>query len=526
MRSPIDGLESDRDSSRNRAFVATHLSTLVFLGEVVLKFRRHVKFGFLDLSTIELRRKDCAREIELNQRLAPDVYLGVAEVSLAGQVIEPVVVMRQLPRDRSIEALLGVGGLRSEGLRSVARVLVEFHSFAIRSSNIDTDATAMSILGRWNDNFLETSTFSGSILDGDVDRRIQELVRKFIAGREELFAQRISSGEICDGHGDLQAADIFLLPDGPRILDCLEFDDHLRHLDVVDDLSFLLMDLDRLGAPDSSRQLRGYYEEFSGSHAPESLLDHYCAYHAYVRSMVACLRSDQDRDAIGEARRLQLHALRYLERSRVQLVIIGGLPGTGKSTISRLLTDRVDAVVLRSDEVRREIWQTESRSEDPTAYREDGYSPGMTSATYRTMLDRAEVMLRHGTSVILDASWISKEYRSQALALAEATASEFIELQCVLDESVAARRINARRRRGDDVSEATVDIARMMSSEMDVWPSAFNIDTSKSQRRSLETALIALGKSAPIMEAPGLHPEALAPSAGDESGVEAAYDRN
>ena len=474
--------------------MTTHLSTLVFLGDFVFKFRNHVRFNFLDLSTVEMRRSDCEREVELNQRLAPDIYLGVGELTLADQVIEPVVIMRRLPRNSSLTALLRGGAIPFEELRSIARVLVEFHSFAIRSPKVDADATAQSILRRWSDNFAQTSTLVDAILDSDVEVKIQSLARQYIAGRDMLFDQRISSRAICDGHGDLQASDIFLLPDGPRILDCLEFDDHLRHLDVVDDLSFLLMDLERLSAPEAAKFLRNFYEELSDTHAPGSLFDHYGAYHAYVRAKVACLRADQDNNAASEARSLQRLALEFLERSRIQLIIVGGLPGTGKSTISRLVGEQIDAVVLRSDELRHEIVLQSNVSSDSPSYRQGNYSPEMTFATYSIMLDRAEVMLRNGTSVILDASWISSEYRSMAFDLAEATASEFIELRCVLDDSIAAQRINARRRRGDDVSEATIDIARLMASDVDQWRTAAVIDTSLTQNRCLNMALKAIGK--------------------------------
>lgn len=140
------------------------------------------------------------------------------------------------------------------------------------------------------------------------------------------------------------------------------------------------MDLDRLGAPESAHLLRNFYEEFSGIHTPESLFDHYCAYHAYVRSKIACLRAEQHQDAIVEAKSLQLHALQYLERSRVQLIIVGGLPGTGKSTRSRLISEQIGAVAVRPDDLRHEIAQPKDRSGHPPAYRQVDYSP---FATYR-----------------------------------------------------------------------------------------------------------------------------------------------
>ncbi len=113
------------------------------------------------------------------------------------------------------------------------------------------------------------------------------------AGREALFDRRITEGHVVDGHGDLLADDIFSLDDGPRVLDCLESDDHLRHVDVLDDVAFLAMDLERLGSPQLAQQLVADYREFAGDPAPPALLHHYLAYQAFVRVKVACLRAAQ-----------------------------------------------------------------------------------------------------------------------------------------------------------------------------------------------------------------------------------------
>ena len=128
-------------------------------------------------------------------------------------------------------------------------------------------------------------------------------MREFLAGREQLFAQRISQGRIVDGHGDLICDDIFCLDDGPRILDCLDFDDRLRYVDGLDDICFLAMDLERLGASDLAGLLVRMYADFAGDPAPPALRHHYIAYRAFVRVKVDCLRHTQgDASAAGEAR--------------------------------------------------------------------------------------------------------------------------------------------------------------------------------------------------------------------------------
>lgn len=483
---------SDVAGSAEAATVSTLISTLVFLGDVVYKFRNPIHFGFLDLSSAERRRRDCEREVLLNRRLAPDIYLGVAEVRLSGMEDEPVVVMRRLPATLSLDRLatkaLDLGGES----RAIAKLLVDFHERAERSPGIDNDASPASIAAKWSENFAECSPFIGTLLDSRREEAIQYRVWRFLRGREELFRERVALGRICDGHGDLQASDIFCLEDGPRILDCLEFDDRLRHIDVVDDLSFLAMDLDRIGAKKLAADIIKDYEEFSGEVIPNTLCDFYRAYHAYVRSKVACLRSSTDVDARHEAQRLHGMALSYLERSRVQLVMVGGLPGTGKSTLASSIASRIGAIVLRTDEVRREMFSAMGDPSDRYAYREGLYSDQMTNATYQEVLRRTEVALGHGTSVVLDGSWNAALHRAQARSAGQRMEAEITEFQCVADATLAERRIEARRSNWDNVSDATGAIAASMANDMEPWPTSTILDTSASPEHVLLLALRAL----------------------------------
>ena len=142
----------------------------------------------------------------------------------------------------------------------------------------------------------------------------------------------MQAGRIVDGHRDLLAEDIFCLDDGPRILDCLEFDDRLRWLDGLDDASFLAMDLDRLGRPDLAEQFIDWYAEYTADPAPASLRHHYVAYRALVRAKVCCIRAAQNEpQAMPSAGHLADLPLRHLHAATVSLILVGGLPGTGKT---------------------------------------------------------------------------------------------------------------------------------------------------------------------------------------------------
>ena len=339
------------------ALAETHSAVVYFAGDRAYKLKKPVDLGFLDFSTKQARAAACARETELNRRFSPDVYLGVAEVKDPdGTLCDHLVVMRRMPADRQLSALIRAGEHADEPVRDVARILAGQHAAAPRSSLIDQQGSLAALRGRWDDNVKQTMEMGERAIDAPVISEVAELAGKFLAGRGPLFAARISAGHVVDGHGDLLAEDIYCLDDGPRILDCLDFDEQLRWLDGLDDAAFLSMDLERLGAPYLARRFVEWYAEYSGDPAPASLRHHYVAYRAFVRAKVCCIKSEQgDPGAGDEARLLAELTLRHLRAGTVTMVLVGGLPGTGKTTLAGAIADRLGWTVLSSDQIRKEL---------------------------------------------------------------------------------------------------------------------------------------------------------------------------
>ena len=447
-----------------------------------------LRSGKLDRRTVE-------REVTLNRRLAPDVYLGVADVMFNGKPIEHMVVMRRLPAERRLAALARRGDDLGEWLDRVAQAMEPFHHTARRSPEISAEATGAALQANWDANLSESAPFVGTILDVRVDAEIRTLASRFIEGRTPLFDARIAAGRVCDGHGDLQAEDVFCMDDGVRILDCVEFSDRLRYGDVCADVAFLGMDLERLGRGSAANQFLSVYQELAGDKFPEALLHHYVALRAYVRAKVACLRVEQGDDGSRtEARQLQRMAMEHLRRAKVRLVLVGGLPGTGKSTVAAAIGQKRGWVVLRSDAVRRGMFDSEE--EELPGYGEGRYSPGATAAVYSELLDRTEVQLAQGESVVLDASWIDARWREAAHAIASRTASDLVELCCQARSDIAEMRLVDRLSAGLDVSEATPDVRSSMSAAMDPWASAIVVDTSKrTEDESIALVLEELGEA-------------------------------
>ncbi len=455
----------------------THSAVVFFAGDRAYKLKKPVNLGFLDFRTPEARAAACQREIELNRRFAPDVYLGVAEVrDPAGRVCGQLVAMRRMPAGRRLSALVRAREPVSAAVRQVARILAAWHASAPRGPAISEQGSRDALWRRWTDNTGQIRPLLGGVLEESEVDEVQRLAGRFLAGRAPLFDARIRGGRVVDGHGDLLAEDIFCLPDGPRILDCLEFDDRLRFLDGLDDAAFLAMDLERLGASELAERFTGWYTEYSGDPAPASLRDHYIAYRAFVRAKVSCLRCRQgDPLAGGEARRLAALALRHLHAGAVTLVLIGGLPGTGKSALAGALAGRLGFTVLNSDRIRKELAGIPAEQRSPAPYQAGIYSPSWTERTYKELLTRAAELLSHGESVIADASWISADRRAAAAATAEGAAAEIVQLHCTAPAELTARRISNRK---ESASDADPTVAEKMAATQAPWPEATTIDTS------------------------------------------------
>lgn len=467
----------------------THCAGLLLVGDRAFKFKKPVDFGFLDFSTADKRAAACRREVELNRRFSPDVYLGVADLVLPGGEHEAVVVMRRMPDDRRLSTLVLNGTDVGDQLRRLAHQLAAAHAQSPSAAVIDAEAGLPRLRARWDASFAQALSLTPGILDRSVVTDVKWLTHRFLNGREALFRQRIEEGCAVDGHGDLMADDVFCLEDGPRALDCLEFDDQLRFLDRIDDACFLAMDLERLDAPSLGAAFLGWYAEFSGDPAPPSLVHHYIAYRAFVRAKIAGLRADQGGPGAVEARRLADLTRRHLEAGAVTLTLVGGAPGTGKSTLAGALADRLGMVLLSSDRIRKELAGLDPESSAAAALHRGIYDAGHTVRTYTEMLRRARLLLELGESVLLDASWGDAEHRAAARDLAADTFCDLRELCCTAPEELVSHRIAARAGSAHLVSDADAAVAAALAVDREPWPEAALVDTRAEVTASVDAAV-------------------------------------
>ncbi len=488
----------------------THTALVFFVGNRVYKLKKPVNLGFLDYSTVAARRAACEREVALNRRFAPDVYLGLGEFrSPDADLPEPLVVMRRMPAERRLSQLVREGVAVDGALRAVARLLATRHADAPRSPDVDAETTRDALSSRWEASFAQVRALADDGLVPDGVEEIERLVRRYLAGRKPLFDSRIRQGRVVDGHGDLLADDIFCLDDGPRVLDCLEFDDRLRYVDGLDDAAFLAMDLEQLGAPDAAAFFLAAYSEYSGDPAPPSLRHHYVAYRAFVRAKVSLIQAHQGAGgAQATARRLITTALRHLRACAVGLTLVGGLPGSGKSTLSGALADRLGVTLLSSDRLRKELAGIPAEQSAAAGYREGLYTPEWTNRTYAALLDRASALLSSGESVVLDATWSDAGQREAAVRMAQRTHTDLVALHCQVPDEISTARLTTRT---PGASDAGLDVATAMAATEPPWPEAVVIDTSGPLEAAVAQALTAVRpyatSQAPVFRRPYMRPD-------------------
>jgi hypothetical protein len=454
-------------------FLQTHISSVFLTGEFVYKLKKPVNFGFLDFSTVELRKLYCGAEVELNSRLAPAVYLRTAPITLDngrpvlegdGEIVDWLVVMRQLDEQLLGTEVLERGELSERHIDALVDVLVPFYQQAATGAGVDRYGEIEAVRFNTDENFSQTEAYVGKLIARDRFDHIREWTNAFYHERSELFSRRVDDGRIRESHGDLHLHNVFL-EDPPVIFDCIEFNERLRCGDVAVDLAFMAMDLDFNGRPELGTRFIERYVRQSGDDELVELLDFYKCYRAYVRGKIACFTSS-DPALDDTARRAQRNlarryfglAYRYAGgRERPSLVVVYGLMGSGKTSIARFLRESFGWHMLSTDAVRKQISGIGENTRMWVPYNEGLYSPEMNRRTYAEVCHRAENLLEAGFNVVVDGAFKHRAEREPLFELAQRTGAKlaFIEATCGIDEQ---RRRLKKRQKHDTRSDGRVEL--------------------------------------------------------------------
>lgn len=441
--------------------IQTHISYVFIAGDRVYKVKKPVRFDFLDFSTLERRKHFCEEEFRLNRRLAPTVYIAVEPITddgLRGLVLEgtgPAVEyalrMKRLPEEKMLHRLLARGDASFSVMDAIAHRICDFHQATETGGVIDSFGGLETIRRNHDENFEETMPYRDITISAAAHGFLKDWVNYFLDRNEELFHRRVREHRIRDCHGDLHLEHI-CLDDDIVIFDCIEFNKRFRCLDVAAEIAFLSMDLERKGYYEHERVFVDAYLRYSRDSEIQKLLNFYRCYFAFVRGKVTSFRindpatEERDRAEIAsEALQYFDSALRYAARlDKPALLILSGLMGTGKSSLARRLAESLNARVIQTDVLRKEMLGIQPAERHPEPFGQGIYSDEISRDTYRKALEQAETYLASGETVIIDASFRKQAERERARNTAKRQGVDFFLVECVCPEEEIHDRLDRR----------------------------------------------------------------------------------
>ncbi len=479
--------------------VQTHLSHVFLTGERVYKFRKAVDLGFVSFATRAERSADCLREVSLNRRLAPDVYLGVAPFTEAGGgcigpfgakiagTAEHCVVMRRLPAGRDALSLLEAGRLDSAQIERLAACVAAFHDAhgLGAPAPFSPEVWRERVVGPVVDNF--------RLLGEEVGGAVPEPLLRVTEDRERAFRERVSAriegrrreGRAVDGHGDLHLQHVWFERDDapPLLIDCLEFSERLRQIDAASEVAFTAMDLRYRGRRDLAELFLRSYARERDDFDLYSVVDWFAGYRALVRAKVAALAARETEIEAAQRHGAAASAVRHIAlasdllapRDPGRLLLVCGVVGTGKSTAAVLLADALQGAVVASDRVRKRLAGLEPGARGAAGWREGIYSSQHTERTYRALLERARPVLASGRACVLDATFARRRHRDLARALAAELSAPAVLVETRCPDPLTRERLARRAAGGRSVSDAGPEqlAASAASFEApDEWPEA------------------------------------------------------
>ena len=452
--------------------IQTHISWVFIAPPFVFKVKKAVNFGFLDFSTLEKRRHFCQRELELNRRLCPEIYLGVVPIYTSasgfsfkaeGEIVEYSVKMRELPGGSFLSELLTKNVVGEKEINRVISCLHRFYDWEKPDPKIEEWGRPEKLKISTDENFAQIEPFVGKTISPAAFEAIRHFTNSFYAVNEDLFRERIQQHRIRDCHGDLHLDHVHITPKATTIFDCIEFNDRFRFIDIANDLAFLAMDFDFEGRSDLAKLLlQTAALEFRD---PEMLnvSDFYKCYRAFVRGKVESIQAIEPETAnpdqhLKQAAHYFRLALRYAVTDSEPLVLaVTGRVGTGKTSVARQLGTELDWPVLSSDQIRKTLAGIPLTERTATERRCEVYSEQMTEQTYKQLIERGLTAVESHGGVVLDATFsnrANREFLRKECKNAH-VGFQFVELD--VDPGEIERRLRAREQNIGEVSDARLE---------------------------------------------------------------------
>jgi len=459
--------------------IETHISIVFLTGEFAYKLKKPVDFGFLDFTHLAERKRFCELEINLNRRTAPDLYLEVCplyckeghlQFTPYGDPVEYVIKMAQFDPNLVLGRYLKDHTLSPSQIKDLTENIAAFHVSAEKASTDLAFGHPDNVIHPMLDNFpslLKTFTHP------EQQYRLRQLADWTHFTQKTLYAallNRKENGDIRACHGDMHLDNITLLNEKPTLFDGIEFNEQFRWIDVMNDLAFLMIDLENRQQLTLKRQLLSYYINLTGDYTGLNLLKFYQVYRSMVRAKITALRYHQlDKNTL-EADNYYTLALSYLKQAedtayelpQPKLILMQGISGSGKSHYAQQILEHLDAIIISSDIERKRLFGMTPLDRVPQTEQQTLYSVEMNRRTYQRLLELAESILTAGYSVIIDATFLKEVHRSPFQQLAKKHAYDFyvfaIKHQNHL--SVIEDSLTQRSQANDNPSDADINVMR------------------------------------------------------------------
>jgi len=454
--------------------IETHASWVFLAGDFAYKVKKPVNFGFLNFSTLAKRRYYCQEELRLNQRFAPQLYLAVKEIggTLHAPVmnqqpaLEYAVKMRRFPQNRQLDRMLAANQLHARHIEEFALKIADLHQLAPSAETDKCFGNPDSIIAPALENFEQIRPYVQGSQINDQLAKLEEWTRKSFENLQPVLRQRKAEGFIRECHGDVHLANMAWFDDQPLLFDCIEFNENLRWIDVINDVAFLVMDLDDRGQVELGRVFLNLYLQEKGDYQGLVLLNFYKVYRAMVRAKVISLRLAQGHLNASERSQTEKLFQSYLDLAAQYtlthpplLIITHGLSGSGKTTFASQLAVFFGAIHLRSDVERKRLYDLAATEESHSSLGNGIYSTQAFADTYARLQGLANTVLRSGLPVIIDATFIRQEQRELFTRLAEELQVVLVILDFPLAQGTLRQRIEQRARAvTKDASEASVEV--------------------------------------------------------------------
>lgn len=451
--------------------IETHISFVLLDGAYAYKIKKAVNLGFLDFTTLALRRHFCEEELRLNRRFAPQLYLDVIAVTCegglptlggSGAVIDVALRMRAFAQDGLWEQLIERGGLEAKHVDQLAQSLCGLH----RDATVSSSDSRFGEPAQLRVPMLETLDALDTVLIESQRKRLADLrawEAPAFTALQRHFARRRTQGRVRECHGDLHLGNVTLIDGQATMFDCLEFDAGLRCTDVMSDVAFMAMDLMRHARSDLAYRFVNATLECSGDYDGARVLRYYIVYRALVRAKVAALRGAQaPRLHMGsQAGPASDPVQAYLEvacaciaPSPPVLFVAHGFSGSGKTIWTGRLLESIGAIRIRADVERKRLANLPPLTNTASELRAGLYSSATRAATHQRLREAAKSVLRGGFHAILDATFLRAKPRDQARSLAQELGVRCVILDFQASAATLRQRIAARTRLGNDASEA------------------------------------------------------------------------